>query len=144
MKYFKALSYLLLAAALVGNQACKDAPETESRMDAIMAVHDEVMPEMKTIGQLVAELKPMADSTEAGKPYREAMEDLQAAHQSMMDWMRGFGERFNHEEIMEGKALTDEKKEWLLEEEQKVNAMKEEVMGSIERARKLLESASGD
>ena len=140
MKYFALLATLLLVAV-----SCKEEKKAQepSRMEAIMAVHDSVMPRMSELSSLVAELKPLADSTEAGQPYREAMEGLQASHQSMMDWMRGFGERFDHEEVMKGKELSPEKKEWLVEEEAKVNAMRDQVFESIEKARTVLEAREG-
>lgn len=107
-------------------------------MEAVMAVHDEVMPKMGEIGKLVAKLKPMADSTETGIPYLKAMTDLQDAHAAMMDWMKGFGDRFDYEEIMEGKKLDDQKIEWLKEEDLKVRAMRDQVNQSLETAEKLL------
>ena len=105
-----------------------------------MAIHDEVMPEMSPLSKLVAQLKPMADSTEAGRPYQKAMKDLQNSHKAMMDWMAGFGNRFDSEEIMKGKALTPEKEKWLLEEEEKVKALKEQINSSIAQAQELLGS----
>ncbi|MBC2837958.1 hypothetical protein H7F20_01315 [Robiginitalea sp. SC105] len=124
---------------------CKGEKKQETdtgsdRMAEVVAIHDEAMNEMKTISKLVAELKPIADSTGAGSPYQKAMTDLQDAYQSMMDWMRGFGDRFDHEEVMKGKALSPEKKEWLEEEMVKVQAMRDKVLGSIERAREVLEN----
>ena len=146
------LKSLWILAILAGSPLlmiqCKDAPEkaaasqkpeTSAKMESVMAVHDEVMPKMGEIGKLVAELKPMADSTEAGAPYRKAMEDLQAAHTAMMDWMKGFGDRFDHEEIMQGKALSPQKQEWLEEEEAKVKAMRDQVEESLKAARELLD-----
>ncbi len=103
-----------------------------------MAVHDEVMPKMGTISRLIGDLKPKVDSTEMGKEYQRAMRDLQGAHTAMMDWMKGFGKRFDHEEIMNGKELTAEKKEWLLEEEVKVNELKEQINNSIANAERIL------
>lgn len=126
-------STLIIGLALMAS--CKGP----TKMEEVMAIHDEVMPEMGTISKLVAELKPMVDSTAAGQEYEKAMKDLQAAHKSMMDWMGGFGDRFDYEEIMEGKALTKEKQKWLLEEEEKVKAMRDKVNSSITRARALLE-----
>jgi hypothetical protein len=66
------------------------------------------------------------------------MTDLQAAHKSMMDWMKGFGDRFDSEEILKGKALSPEKQLWLDEEEIKVKEMRDQVNSSIEYAEKLL------
>ena len=132
------LSLLLLAGACKGEK--KETPNQEpDRMEVVLAVHDEVMPRMSEIGRLVARLKPMADSTEAGKPYLKAMQDLQDAHQAMMDWMKGFGDRFDYAEIKEGKELSPQKQEWLAEEEVKVRAMRDQVVESISAAEALLE-----
>lgn len=107
-------------------------------MDEVMAIHDEVMPKMGTIGKLVGDLKAKVDTTEMGHKYEVAMKDLQDANTAMMDWMKDFGDRFNHEEILEGKALSAEKQEWLDEEEEKVKVVKEKINGSIARAEALL------
>ncbi|WP_224488555.1 hypothetical protein [Robertkochia flava] len=112
--------------------------EEPSKMEEVMAIHDEVMPKMTTISKLVGELKPIADTAQAGSPYEIAMKDLQAAHKSMMDWMKGFGDRFDSEEILKGKALPEEKQRWLEEEEIKVKVMRDQVNSSIENAEKLL------
>lgn len=134
---------VFLFAVLVMAISCKEDkksmanPNTE-QMEKVMAIHDEVMPKMGTIGKLVAELKPKVDSTEMGMEYGKAMKDLQASHQSMMDWMRGFGDRFDSDEILNGKALTEQKQKWLDEEEVKVKALKEEINSSIERAETIL------
>ncbi|WP_297791618.1 hypothetical protein [uncultured Eudoraea sp.] len=122
--------------------SCKEKEkksESLTQMKEVMAIHDEVMPKMGTISKLVAELKPKVDSTEAGMSYGNAMKDLQAAHKSMMDWMKGFGDRFTSDEILNGAALTEQKQEWLNEEEEKVKALKIQINSSIENAEKLLE-----
>jgi hypothetical protein len=131
---------LILSAALTGG--CKDEKRSEhgsSQMEEVMAIHDEVMPRMNTIGKLVEQLKPMADSTEAGQQYELAMKDLQAAHKAMMEWMRGFGNRFDSGEILDGKPLSEEKQQWLDEEEEKVKALREKINSSIARAEAVLE-----
>jgi len=122
--------------------SCKEKEkksESLTQMKEVMAIHDEVMSKMGTISKLVAELKPKVDSTEAGMSYGNAMKDLQAAHKSMMDWMKGFGDRFTSDEILNGAALTEQKQEWLNEEEEKVKALKIQINSSIENAEKLLE-----
>jgi hypothetical protein len=60
----------------------------------------------------------------------------------MMDWMQGIGKRFDADEIMKGKALTEEKQKWLDEEEEKVNAVKEKINSSIANAEALLTAAN--
>ncbi|WP_318310633.1 hypothetical protein [Flagellimonas crocea] len=149
----KTLSILICCSILFLNFSCKQKQEdkttdveskaqTESaaQMEKIIAIHDEVMPKMRDIGKLVGELKPKVDSTAMGKQYEVAMKDLQDAHKTMMDWMREFGDRFDYSETMEGKELSEQKQQWLDEEEEKVKVVKEKINGSIERAEKLLNS----
>jgi hypothetical protein len=135
---FTFLIYVLFAGILVFSCETKTEKKEPGQMEAVMAIHDEVMPKMGEIGKLVAKLKPMADSTETGIPYLKAMTDLQDAHAAMMDWMKGFGDRFDYEEIMEGKKLDDQKIEWLKEEDLKVRAMRDQVNQSLEAAERLL------
>ncbi|MCF8713250.1 hypothetical protein JM658_00270 [Joostella atrarenae] len=131
----------IIAIALFTFAACKQEKKEDnkpSKMEMVMAVHDSLMPKMSTISKLVGELNAKVDTTETGMKYEAAKKDLQAAHESMMDWMQGFGERFDHEEILNGKELTDEKKALLTEEETKVKALKEEINTSIKNAEDLL------
>ncbi len=137
----KKLFSILICTVLFLSFSCKEekkAPEGSSQMDEVMAIHDEVMPKMGTIGKLVGDLKAKVDTTEMGQKYEVAMKDLQDANTAMMDWMKDFGDRFNHEEILEGKELTQEKQQWLDEEEEKVKVVKEKINGSIARAEALL------
>ena len=94
----------------IGLSSCKEASTTEnSAMNQVMAIHDEAMPKMSKIGSLVAELRKKIDNDEGGATEKKAMEDLQDAHKTMMEWMRGFGGKFDSEEILDGKELTPEK-----------------------------------
>lgn len=133
---------LVLSCILMGlNFSCKQekkASEVPSQMEEVMAIHDEVMPKMGKLGRLVGELKSKIDTTETGQQYEAAMKDLQAANTSMMDWMKGFGKRFDSEEILDGKELSEEKQKWLDEEEVKVKAMRDQINSSIEKAEALL------
>ncbi len=132
---------LSFVAFLVFSFSCKQEKKEavqSTQMQNVMAIHDEVMPKMGKLGKLVGELKSKVDTTETGKQYEVAMKDLQDAHDSMMDWMRGFGDRFDSDEILKGKELTPQKQKWLDEEEEKVKAMREQINSSIERAEALL------
>ena len=136
----KNLLYTLVIAICLNFFSCKELKKSEepSKMEHVMSIHDEVMPKMGTIGKLVGQLKPMADSLGAESAEFKAMKDLQEANKSMMDWMQGFGDRFDADEIMNGKELSNEKKEWLQEEEDKVQQVKENINSSIERAEEIL------
>ena len=136
----KKLFTLLTIAGLLSAISCKDSKKMDepTRMEQVMDIHDEVMPKMGTLGKLVGQLKPMADSLGAESIEAKAMKDLQQANKSMMDWMQGFGNRFDSEEIMNGKELSEEKEQWLKEEEEKVKKVKEDINASIQRAEEIL------
>ena len=138
MKKIIPLSFLVISLAFVSCKQEKKKAESSTQMEQVMAIHDEVMPKMGKLGKLVGELKSKVDTTESGQNYEAAMKDLQAANRSMMDWMRDFGLRFDSDEILEGKALTEEKQQWLNEEEVKVKALREQINSSIEKAEALL------
>ncbi|WP_224484099.1 hypothetical protein [Robertkochia aurantiaca] len=140
------MRHLIILFVILFVFGCKEqesnTSQGPSQMQQVMTIHDEVMPKMGTIGSLVAELKPISDTIADPEPYNTAIKDLQDAHQSMMDWMRGFGERFDSEEIMKGKELSQQKKEWLDEEEEKVKALKTQINSSIEQAQNLLDQTN--
>ncbi|TXN38013.1 hypothetical protein FVB32_06895 [Flagellimonas hymeniacidonis] len=133
-----ALSIFLVLFLLSACKQEKKTPEGPSQMEQVMAIHDEVMPKMGTLGKLVGKLKSKVDTTETGVQYEAAMKDLQEANKAMMDWMMAFGNRFDSDEILDGKELTEEKQKWLDEEETKVKALKEQINSSIEKAEALL------
>ena len=134
---------LLILACCTTLFSCKEEKKEEgtTQMQEVMAIHDEVMPKMGKIGRLVGQLKPMADSLGMDSPEGKAMRNLQDANKAMMDWMQGIGKRFDADEIMKGKALTDEKQLWLNEEEENVKAVKQKINSSIADAEALLKSA---
>jgi hypothetical protein len=140
----KVLILLALIAGLV--VSCKgetSKSNTEVRvvdpytMEGVMAVHDEVMPKMGQMAKLSSALKPLADSSPEG-PEAKAIEDLKVAHEAMMTWMKEIGDTFTHEEIMKGAALSDEKKEALRIEADKIAEVKRLILESITNAEALL------
>lgn len=133
--------FTLLTICVFTIISCKEekkAPVEPTQMQQVMAVHDEVMPKMGAIGKLIGTLKPMIDSTETGMKYEKAVQDLQNANKSMMDWMQGFGSNFDSDEILDGKKLTPEKQELLNKEEEKVKEVAELINSSITNAEALL------
>ncbi|NJB36832.1 hypothetical protein [Croceivirga sp. JEA036] len=134
----KRIVLLLIVVIICSCQGNKKHEEGNSQMQKVMAIHDEVMPKMGTLGKLVSQLKDKVDTTATGKQYQQAMKDLQKSNSAMMDWMKGFGDRFDSDEILNGKELTPEKQAWLDEEEVKVKALKEQINTSIANAEKLL------
>ena len=130
----------VFTALLMITFSCKEEKKegTQTQMQEVMAIHDEVMPKMGKINTLIQELSAKIDTTAASAQYADAKKDLEAAHKFMMDWMKGFGDRFTSDEIMKEKALSDEKKKWLDEEEEKVKELRNQINSSIENAEELL------
>ncbi|HUH46952.1 MAG TPA: hypothetical protein VLZ54_07355 [Arenibacter sp.] len=129
---------LVLSLFIITTYSCKDKSEETTQMKAVLAIHDEVMPKMGALGTLMGKLDQKIEAGTNIDDLIAAREDLKSAHKAMMDWMKGFGDRFDSDEIMKGKALTEEKQKWLDEEETKVRALREHINSSIEKAENLL------
>ena len=134
-------SVLFFIILTILNLSCKkeqNAAKETTRMERVIAIHDEVMPKMGTIGKLISALEPKIDSSETVTQYKVAKDNLEEAYTYMMDWMKGFGDRFDSDEILKGKALSEQKEAWLIEEEEKVNIMRDKINNSISLAKALL------
>src|SRR5690606_22846800 len=83
------------------------------QMEEVMAVHDNLMPKMSDISSLMSELETKIDSSQSSTQYQKAINDLEASHKAMMDWMKDFGAKFDVDEILKGKPLTQEKQQLL-------------------------------
>lgn len=140
MKSFKILIALIITIATVSCKEEKKVGGDLSQMKQVMNLHDEVMPKMGAMAKLAGELSSKEDTTELGMQYTEARRDLQDARDGMMAWMQGFSNKFDSDEIMNGKELSSQKQMWLNEEEEKMTALKDQINSSIENAKILLES----
>ena len=102
--------------------------------DEVMKVHDEVMPKMNDIYKLKEELKKdIANAPDLVEKKRKEIESaivqLDAASESMMDWMRNFNPLPD--------SLGEENARRYLEEQKvKVDKVKEEMLQAIEEAKK--------
>ena len=121
--------------------SCKDneKSQTQTQMQQVMAVHDEVMPKMSSISKLISQLDAKIQAGDSTETYIKASQDLKDANKAMFDWMKGFSDRFDREEIMNGKALSAEKQKFLDEEEAKVKALRDQMNSSISNAEALLQ-----
>lgn len=141
MTSFKSV-FLVIIIACFGLSCKEEKKQAEqpntSQMKEVLAIHDAIMPKMGVIGNLVGKLKSKIDTTQQGMVNEKAMKDLQTANKDMMDWMQGFKKRFDSEETMQDKALSEEKKQWLNEEMVKIEALRENINTSIENAKALL------
>ncbi|MCT8340563.1 hypothetical protein MG296_10895 [Flavobacteriaceae bacterium TK19130] len=125
--------------------SCKNQGEAENetsdsvlQMKEIVAVHDEMMPKMSTIGELTGKLETEMKLAKKDSIYKDAIADLQEANEGMMNWMRDFGGDFTFEEINKGKELSEEKEQLLDGYEKSVNEMKQKMNSAIVKGRRVL------
>ncbi|MBU3822153.1 hypothetical protein KO566_08790 [Flavobacteriaceae bacterium XHP0103] len=112
--------------------------ETPNQMQEVIKIHDELMPKMSTISSLINKVDSKIKETDSTEALINASKNLKEANDAMMNWMVEFSLRFDSEEVMEGKPLTDEKQKLLTEEETKIKALRDQMETSIETAEKLL------
>lgn len=146
--YILALSVGLLLGGCAGQPSAKvDTQKSETAaidpysMEGVLAVHDEVMPKMGEISMMIDALKEHADKN-PDSPQANAMRKLQESHKAMMAWMREFGDAFTSDEILKGAALSEEKKERLRLEAERIETVKKLMLESIAEGQKLLEEAA--
>ena len=106
---------LLLAAACGGSQE----NNTDTLLDEVMAVHDEIMPKLSDMSKLRKQLKGQIDelvsqdsvgNMELIQQFQQGIEELDNSHEGMMNWMREFDNDFEGqttEQIL--KYLNDQK-----------------------------------
>lgn len=114
--------------------------------EQVIAVHDEVMPKTSEMNALSQKLRKELDSlkTVEADPNRvqaveEAVQQLQAADDAMMNWMRSF-----HDEYFQPKGkgtlnMTAEEQETYLKKElERIEQVKTTMLHSLEQARQLM------
>lgn len=128
----------MLTVALYSCKEKEAKVEGPTQMEQVMAVHDELMPKMSTIGSLIGKLEASIDTTQVDSMKLKGIEELKNANESMMVWMKDFGTAFESEEILKGKALTEEKVKTLSTFEKIVQDLKTTMEDAIENAEKML------
>jgi hypothetical protein len=133
------LIFLSLALFLSCQENPKDS-EKYAQMERILAIHDEVMPEMGTISGLISQIEPMYAADSSKVSYAKATEQLKQANGAMMQWMMDFSEDFTTDEIM-GKTKIDQAKQADLDRyEDSANRLKNQMHSAINNAENLLKS----
>ncbi len=133
--------YALIALIVVScNQLSEEEQKFDALMEEVISVHDEVMPKMGEISSLIKELEPKIDTTETGKSYAKAQQDLKDAYDFMMTWMSDFSEKFPHDEETDANEVSSQIK-ILKEEEIEVNKLRDKINSSIRNAKELLEKS---
>lgn len=134
-------TFLLVSFILVLFLSCKENTKNESptQMQNVIQIHDELMAKMGTISTLINQVDTKIKETDSTETLVMASKNLKEANDAMMNWMVGFSLRFDSEEVMQGKPLTEEKQKLLDEEETKIKALRDQMLSSIETAEKILE-----
>lgn len=151
MKIFRTLFIAVIAftVASCGNStksdkttASTDSEKFYQLLDEVMEVHDEMMPQMGKLSELRQNLEEKAEVDPMNAmAYKEAAADLEAAHKSMMDWMKDFGDVFPYkQDRLEGMNEEEIKEsiELMKHQQEAVNSMKQEMISSMENAKTML------
>ena len=112
-----------------------NAQDLQALEAQVMAVHDEVMPKMKDINDLSAKLRAIKSSlkeNEVGKRESpEGLEEIQSAlkmaDQAMWDWMKSYSDT-------KATLTEDQFKPFYEKELEKINKIKQDMLGAIEKA----------
>lgn len=140
MKKFAAILLSGVLFASCGNSQESTTEETTQEVDRvetlkkeIMEVHDKTMKEMGTLKKLDKSLfEAMQAGTIEEDAAQNAINDVRAAHEDMMNWMRNF------ENPDEMDATEDEIVAYLEGQKEKVEQLDEYTTRSIEKAQSLL------
>ena len=127
------LRYLLSAAILITLVACQDkAAETEAYAAEVMKVHDIAMADYTRLNLMKAELQNQLDDSLVTEPaLRDQMNNiilaLGTANRDMMEWMVSY-----NPDTYKGEP--EKRMEYLREEMQKIEDVKQGMMSAKERA----------
>lgn len=113
------------------SEPLKDNPN-EALYNEVMSVHDEVMPKMEEIYRLKKELKEILNSNGEVADKKEQIKNtillLDSADRGMMDWMHKF-------KPLPDSTDQETAREYLENEMEKINQVKELTRDAIERAK---------
>lgn len=127
MRYFIFLSLLIFSSCKEKQNSSETAQN--KLYDEVMAIHDQVMPEMTTIHNLKKDLKAI-EKPETKDIILQQVKELNDADEAMMTWMAAF-------KVPEDKTQEDA---YLLLEKEKIKQVSDLMYASMDRAKKLIDS----
>ncbi len=132
MKY-----YVITIILIIGSMACKQGISTEEQMlhDKVMIIHDEVMPQVKTINKRELALEKLlksADVEEDSTALRTTLADLKVAYDLMFEWMDNFKSK---SKLPEGTDYMN----YLKNEELRIKKVRDAMLSSINDADALIQ-----
>ena len=113
------MRYLILFFSVLTITGCKKefiTPEVKTLYESVMAVHDEVMPEMSTMNKLKRRIKKVDPSSSQSLDLLKRLED---ADEGMMSWMAEFK--------LNKKASATDQVKYLKQEKVRINKVSEEM-----------------
>lgn len=129
---------LLLIVSLILFFACQPKGETDLKAlkDEVFEIHDEVMPKMGDLRRARKALMVKADSLQSidslkAQTLLKASENIAAANDSMMVWMRNFDPNFE--------GTDEEVLNYLNEKKESISKVKEDMIGSLGKGQEMLE-----
>lgn len=125
MQLLKICSIILLS---LGLYACKKEIKDSVEYREVMAIHDEVMPEIAKLQDIKRELKGYADSLNIDK-IRMAASEIVQADDAMMNWMSNF-------KLPEGKSDAEA---YLKNEKVKIQDVADKINSAKATAQKILD-----
>ena len=132
---------LIIAILAISITACKEKvtePAGPTQMEQVVALHDELMPQMGTMSELIGKLEASMDTTQVDSMKLTAIQNLKGANQEMMSWMMDFGNAFESGEVFGEVALTEEKANTLTIFEKRAQELKSSMEAAMVNAEKLL------
>jgi len=111
------------------------ANDLKALEDQVMAIHDEVMPKMADITKLTAELRAIKSTIKENPDGKivspdgleELMGSLKLAEQGMWDWMKAYSDT-------KPTIKEDQMKSFYESQLETINKIKQDMLGSIEKA----------
>ena len=121
---------MLLLIFYACNEKQKAAKTVQTPLyEEVMAIHDQVMPEMTTIHNLKKDLKAM-EKPEIKDIILNEIKELNDADEAMMSWMAAF-------KVPEDKT---QEEAYLLLEKEKIKQVSDIMYSSMDRAKKMIDS----
>lgn len=116
--------------------ACNQKNRVEKLKAEVMAIHDEVMPEMGTLMNLQKELKDKIsdlDTTDKSMAdsLRRLVKQLEEADEAMMQWMRNYKDPSPERSEKEALEYLESKKESITEVKNKINTSKAAAQAAL-------------
>lgn len=117
-------------------ETTSENPEVAQLEKEVLAIHDEVMPKMDDLMRLKrkAKVQLAKDSVSSSQkqPLQTLIQELEAADEAMMHWMR------NYDHDLQGK-LPEEKLNYLQAEKVKITKVKQQMLQTLAKAEKTVE-----